>query len=209
MGISYRFYKDQKPVNDVEVYDLGDCFVLKNFIEENKEDKYIEIYPKGDSVDRNKFGVLSYATYDDSNGVITNEDIHEEIDIMPIHNVTEESMKNLFDILETLKELKYYSINEEKLLFKINKPLVDEEFINNLVFEKDVNIEIVNNIKENLDSHLKNLSNEKLQSLANTTNYLDIKSILDLVCARIAYNIREMSVEDIEKEFNDQEAESI
>merc|ERR1712065_107894 len=113
MGISYRFYKDQKPVNDVEVYDLGDCFVLKNFIEENSEDKYIEIYPKGDSVDRNKFGVLSYGTYDDSNGVITNEDIHEEIDIMPIHNVTEESMKNLFDILETLKELKYYSINEE------------------------------------------------------------------------------------------------
>ena len=209
MRISYRFYKDQKPDNDVEVYDLGDCFVLKNFIEENNEDKYIEIYPKGDSIDRNKFGVLSYATYDDSNGVITNEDIHEEIDIMPIHNVTEESMKNLFDILETLKELKYYSINEEKLLFKINKPLVDEEFINNLVFEKDVNIEIVNNIKENLDSHLKNLSNEKLQSLANTTNYLDIKSILDLVCARIAYNIREMSVEDIEKEFNDQEAESI
>lgn len=208
MNISYRFYKVQKPDSKDEVYDLGDCFVLKNF-EELDKNRYIEIYPKENSVDRNKFGALSYATYD-SNGVITNDEIEEEIDIMPISNVTEESMKDLFDILEKLKELKFYSINEEKLLFKINKPLMDEEFINNLVFEKDVNIEIVNNIKENLGSYLKNLSNEKLQSLANTTNYLAIQSILDLVCARIAYNIREMSEQDIEKEFNDeQEPESI
>jgi S-phase kinase-associated protein 1 len=68
--------------------------------------------------------------------------------------------------------------------------------------EKPLKSQNLEEVVSNWDTNFVSLEYEKLFELILAANYLDIKSLLDLTCAKVATIIKGKSPEDIRKTFN-------
>ena len=180
-------------INEDKFYDLKEWYVSKEI---NTEDHLTYIYLKKDSkLNLNYFGNV-VKTMTDGDPLDDNDNDNDKI---PLTNMNLKSFKKIMDITQILKDIPFSE--DYNIRFQINKPLMHENFYENIRMKEESTEIDFSTIKNNLETYIENLNNKDLSELANVTNYLDLSDILELICARIAYNIREMDEEKISEEF--------
>ena len=193
--LKFERVKDETDQKDKEnnkdkFYDLKEWYVSKEI-----KDGLTYIFLKlGKELNLNYFGIV-VKTMTDGDPFDDNDN-----NKIPLANMNLGSFKKIMDITEILKDIPFSYDNNVR--FKINKPLMHENFYDNISMEESTEIDI-STIKNNLETYIENLNNKDLSELANVTNYLDLSDILELICARIAFNIREMDEEQISNEFGE------
>jgi S-phase kinase-associated protein 1 len=103
------------------------------------------------------------------------EDTAQEI---PLPNVKDETLKKVIEFLE------YHSENEFK---EIEKPLKSAD---------------MKEVVSEWDAEFVSVENEKLFELILAANYMDVKDLLDLTCAKVASMCKGKTPEEIRVTFN-------
>ena len=117
--------------------------------------------------------------------------IDENLEI-PLPNINYKTLIKIIQILEY--SLGIQNVDEEYIFMSNENPIP--------ILEKPL---ATNNFSELVDESLCNfldIPNDELFELINSLNYMDIKSLLELVCAKIACMIKGKSPEEIRKTFN-------
>ena len=107
-----------------------------------------------------------------------NEDLEDNEREMPLFSVNDKCLKKIIEFMEH-----YY---DEKMV-DIEKPLISS------------NLE---DIVQKWYADFINVDNDFLYSLINAANYMDIRPLLNLGCAKIASTLRNKPPEEIRKIFN-------
>ena len=193
--VTLKFVND-KIVNDQkEYYDLTEWYVSRKITEEDHNNIYIHL-KEDQSENYNYFGNL-VETMTDGNPI---DDDDNDNDTIPLPNVNFNEFSKIMEITELLKNIPF---NEKNNRFRVEKPLMYEDFYENIKMNDPIENGNLEKIKNSLRSYIDNLNNKDLTELANATNYLNVSDILELICARIAFNIREMDEEQISNEFSE------
>lgn len=193
--VTLKFVND-KIVNDQkEYYDLTEWYVSRKITEEDHNNIYIHL-KEDQSENYNYFGNL-VETMTDGNPI---DDDDNDNDTIPLPNVNFNEFSKIMEITELLKNIPF---NEKNNRFRVEKPLMYEDFYENIKMNDPIENGNLEEIKNSLRSYIDNLNNKDLTELANATNYLNVSDILELICARIAFNIREMDEEQISNEFSE------
>lgn len=194
-SITLKFEKQEEDldINEDKFYDLNEWYVSKEI---NTEDDLTYIFLKYNS-ELKENSELNLNYFGNVVKITINEDI-DDAGPIPLMNMDLKSFKKIMEITQILKDIPF---SKDNVRFKINKPLMHENFYENIRMEEESTEIDFSTIKNNLETYIENLNNKDLSELANVTNYLDLSDILELICARIAYNIREMDEEKISEEF--------
>lgn len=188
--VTLKFVKG-KPENIENCYDLTEWYVSKEIKKEDHNNIYIHL--KEDQAENyNYFGNL-VETMTDGNPINDN-------DTIPLPNVNFNEFRKIMDITELLKNIPF---NEKNNRFRVEKPLMYEDFYENIKMNDPTENKNLEEIKNSLKLYIDDLNNKDLTELANATNFLNLSDILELICARIAFNIREMDEEQISNEFGE------
>jgi S-phase kinase-associated protein 1 len=103
-----------------------------------------------------------------------------ENDVIPLRNI---SICVMIKIAEYLKHYEHSDINKIPLI------------------EKPIRSTSMKDIVSEWDAEYINVKDDMLFELISVSNYLDIKPLLDLSCAKIATKIKDKSIEKIKKIF--------
>ena len=107
-----------------------------------------------------------------------NEDLEDSEREIPLFNITDKCLKKIIEFME--------HFNEEQMK-DIEKPLISN---------------LIEHIVQKWYADFINVDDDFLYSLINAANYMDIRPLLNLGCAKVALSIKNKSPEEIRKIFN-------
>lgn len=115
----------------------------------------------------------------------------KDTNILISNSIDEETMKHIISFVELYSKTEQYQVN-----------LVTDDFTINIVKPVKDEIQLKQNIGNDLFYFLKNIfCMRKANKLLNAAMYLDIPILVEIICAKIAVDVKYLSKREIEVYF--------